>query len=135
MLSLPRSNYFKNIIMKTFKTLIVIVAAFFAFNNANAQSDKSERTIGIGTQTIKVNGVCSMCKKRIENAALSADGIKSAVWDENTQKLTIKYSVFKKEAVDVAEKKLASAGHDNQNYKADDKAYNALPECCHYRNS
>ncbi len=32
--------------MKTFKTLIVIVAAFFAFNNANAQSDKSERTIG-----------------------------------------------------------------------------------------
>ncbi len=76
-----------------------------------------------------------MCKKRIENAALSADGIKSAVWDENTQKLTIKYSVFKKEAVDVAEKKLASSGHDNQNYKADDKAYNALPECCHYRNS
>lgn len=121
--------------MKTFKTLIVIVAALFAFNNANAQSDKSERTIGISTQTIKVNGVCVMCKKRIENTALSVEGIKSAVWDENSKKLILKYSVFKKEAVDNVEQKLASVGHDNDKYMADDKAYASLPDCCHYRNS
>ncbi|MEJ7678312.1 MAG: heavy-metal-associated domain-containing protein [Segetibacter sp.] len=121
--------------MKTFKKLFVIVAALFAFNNANAQSDKSERTIGISTQTIKVNGVCAMCKKRIENAALSAEGIKSALWNENTQKLAIKYSVFEKEAVDIVQKKIASVGHDNQSYKADNTAYNALPDCCHYRNN
>ncbi len=119
--------------MKTFKTLIVIIGALFTFHTASAQSDKSERTIGISTQTFKVNGVCVMCKKRIENAALSVDGVKSATWDENTQKLTLKYSAFKKEAVDVVQKKLASVGHDNQQYKADSKSYNALPDCCHYQ--
>ncbi len=121
--------------MKTFKTLIVLVVAFFAFNNANAHSDKSERTIGISTQTFKVNGVCLMCENRIESAALSVEGAKSATWDENTKKLTLKYSAFKKEAVDIVQKKLDSLGHDNQSYKADDTAYNALPDCCHYRNS
>ncbi len=29
-------------------------------------------------------------------------------------------------------KKLASVGHDTEKYKADDKAYNALDECCKY---
>lgn len=121
--------------MKTFKTLIVLVVAFFAFNNANAQSDKSARTIGISTQTFKVNGVCVMCKKRIESSTLLVDGVKSSAWDETTKQLTVKYSAFKKEAVDNVQKKLASVGHDNQSYKADGKAYNALPGCCHYRNS
>ena len=120
--------------MKTFKTLIVIVLAFFAFNNSHAQSDKSERTIGISTQIFKVNGVCAMCKKRIENTGLSVDGVKSATWDDNTQKLILKYSAFKKEAVEIVQKKLASAGHDNDHYTAEVSAYNALPNCCHYRN-
>lgn len=121
--------------MKTFKTLIVIIGALFTFHTASAQSDKSERTIGISTQTFKVNGVCVMCKKRIESAALSVEGVKSATWDENTKELILKYSAFKKEAADNVQKKLASVGHDNQHYKADDTVYNTLPDCCHYRNS
>ncbi len=121
--------------MKTFKTLIVIIGALFTFHTATAQSDKSERTIGISTQTFKVNGVCVMCKNRIESAALSVEGVKSATWEENTQKLSIKFSAFKKVAVDIAEKKLASVEHDNLICKADDRAYYASPECCHYRNS
>lgn len=120
--------------MKTLKTLIVIIGALFTFHTASAQSDKSERTIGISIQTFKVNGVCVMCEKRIENAALSVEGVKSATWDENTKKLILKYSAFKKEAADMVHKKLASIGHDNDHYKAEDTAYNALPDCCHYRN-
>ncbi len=120
--------------MKTLKTLIVIIGALFTFHTASAQSDKSQRTIGISTQTFKVNGVCVMCKKRIENTALSVEGVKSAIWDENTKKLTSKYSIFKKEAADIVQKKLAAVGHDNDQYKANDTAYNALPDCCHCRN-
>ena len=121
--------------MKTLKTLIVIISALLAFQTANAQSDKSERTIGIKTQIIKVNGVCAMCKNRIENGALSVPGVKSATWNEGTKNLKIKYDLFKKDAVENVEKKIASVGHDNEKYKADDKVYNALPDCCHYRNS
>ena len=121
--------------MKKFKTLIVMIIALLAFHATNAQSDKSQRTIGIKTQTIKVNGVCEMCKKRIENAALSVAGVKSVNWDEGARSLTIKYDLFKKDAVENVEKKISSVGHDNQKYTAEDKAYSSLPDCCHYRNS
>jgi Cu(I)/Ag(I) efflux system membrane fusion protein len=31
------------------------------------------------------------------------------------------------------QKAIAKAGHDTEPFKADDKTYNALPECCLYR--
>ena len=120
--------------MKPFKVVIVAMYALFAFYSAKAQSNKSERTIGIKTQIIKVIGISPMCKTRIENTALTVDGIKSGNWDEGIHNLTIKYDLFKKDAVENTEKKLASLGHDNEKYQANNKVYNALPDCCHYRN-
>lgn len=107
--------------------------AFATFQSVNAQSDKSLRTIGIKTQNIKVLGTCDMDKRRIENAAFTIDGIKSAVWNLDAQTLTIKYSVFKEKAPDDVQRKIASFGNDTEKYKADDMAYQNLPECCHYR--
>ena len=109
-----------------------MLLALATYQSANAQSDKTQRTIGIKTQTIKVSGTCDMDKRRIEKAASTVDGIKTAVWDIDAQKLTIKYSVFKKDAADNVQKKIASVGNDTEKYKADDAAYQQLPECCHY---
>ena len=119
--------------MKSFKTLVLVIGLLFAFQAGIAQSDKSERNIRTNIQITKVNGVCDMCKKRIEHAALSVNGVRSAAWDKGTKILTLKYDLLKQEAPDNVEKKIASLGHDNENYKADDKAYTALPYCCHYR--
>jgi len=47
--------------------------------------------------------------------------------------LTLKYSVFKKEAGDIAQMKIALAGNDTEKYRADDMAYQNLPDCCHYK--
>ncbi len=119
--------------MKTIKILFAIVIAFVTTQSVNAQSDKTERTIGIKTQTIKVYGECVMCKKRIEKAVSTVGGIKSAIWNEDTKVLTIKYSVFKKEVDDNVEKKVASIGYDTEKYSADDVAYKQLPDCCKYQ--
>ena len=121
--------------MKTIKLLLAIIIAFTTFQFANAQSDKTERAknFGIKTETIKVSGTCSMDKRRIETAAYSVDGVKSAAWDEYTQVLTLKYSVFKKDAGDNVQKKIASVGNDTEKYKAADAVYNKLPDCCHYQ--
>lgn len=119
--------------MKTFKTIIAVIGALFAFYATYAQSDKSERHIGIKTQVIKVNGVCMMCKKRIEKAALSVTGVKYASWDEELKTLNLGYEIFQKDAVDNVEKKIALVGHDNDKYKADDKVYAILPDCCKYK--
>lgn len=119
--------------MKTFKTLVIALIAMITFHTANAQSDKTQRTPGIKTQTIIVSGTCDMDKRRIETAAYTVEGVKSAVWDQYSQVLTLKYSVFKKDAVDNVQKKIALAGNDTEQYKADDAAYQKLPECCHYQ--
>ena len=119
--------------MKTIKLLFAMLIAFATFQSASAQSDKTQRTIGIKTENIKVCGTCSMDKRRIETAAYSIDGVKSAVWDEYSQVLTLKYSVFKKEAADNVQKKIASVGNETEKYRADDIVYQKLPDCCHYQ--
>ncbi len=119
--------------MKTIKILFALIVAFMTTQSVNAQSDKTQRTIGIKTEVIKVSGTCSMDKRRIETAAYSVDGVKSAVWDEYSHELTLKYSVFKKDAADNVQKKIAAVGNDTEKYKAEDSVYNNLPDCCHYR--
>lgn len=119
--------------MTTIKTLFAMLFAFATIQSANAQSDKTQRTIGIKTQNIKVSGTCSMDKRRIETAAYSVDGIKSANWNEYTQVLTLTYSVFRKDAADNVQKKIAAVGNDTEKYRADDAVYSKLPDCCHYQ--
>jgi periplasmic mercuric ion binding protein len=120
--------------MKTLITIMVI-AALAAFQPANAQSDKSQRNFGVKEDTTTVQGVCGMCKKRIEKNAMKVEGVQSAVWNEDTKKLTVKYSVHYPEAMKQVEEKVAAAGHDAGKVKATTEAYNKLPGCCQYRNA
>ena len=41
------------------------------------------------TLSIWVNGLCGMCKTRIETAALKVRGVESANWDTETRMLSI----------------------------------------------
>ena len=119
--------------MKTIILFFAMLLAFATFQSASAQSDKAQRTIGIKTENIRVSGTCSMDKRRIETAAYAVDGVKSAIWDEYTQVLTLMYSVFKKDAADNVQMKIASVGNDTEKYRADDMLYQKLPDCCHYQ--
>src|SRR4051794_18689485 len=82
------------------------------------------------TDSVKVNGVCGSCKKRIEKAAMDA-GATLANWSDETQILTIKYDDAKTTLLTI-EKKIASVGHDTRDVKAPDEAYKKLEECCQY---
>ena len=85
----------------------------------------------LDTATFTVNGVCGMCEERIENAAY-IKGVKKVDWDKEAQKLTI---IFKPNKVTVKEvaRSVADAGHDNEYFKASDKAYGLINSCCRYR--
>jgi periplasmic mercuric ion binding protein len=121
--------------MKAIKMLFTVAILLATASFANAQSDKTERAqnFGLKTEKIKVSGTCDMDKRRIETAAYTTDGVKSADWNEYTQVLTLKYSVLKKDAADNAQKKIASVGNDTEKYRADDAVYQKLPDCCHYQ--
>lgn len=81
-------------------------------------------------ETFTVYGNCSMCKERIEKAALSVKGVLKAHWDENTKLLQLNLD----EKVKVADvhKAIAKAGHDTDIETASDKVYKNLHECCQY---
>ncbi len=81
---------------------------------------------------LTVQGLCEMCKDRIEKAAKSVSGVISASWDIKTKQLHLDFDPAKT-SVDAVAKAVAKAGHDTDKYKADKATYNALPSCCKYR--
>lgn len=81
--------------------------------------------------SLKVYGLCGMCKTRIEKAAKSIKGIKDASWNSSTDMLAYTYDgTVKKEDVSNA---MNAVGHDTELGKAPDNVYNELPGCCKYR--
>jgi membrane fusion protein, copper/silver efflux system len=76
-----------------------------------------------------VSGNCEMCKDRIEQAAKSVKGVSTAVWNVASKKMNVEYNSALT-SVGTIQKAVAKAGHDTGKYKAEDKTYNSLPECC-----
>ncbi|MCL1937259.1 MAG: efflux RND transporter periplasmic adaptor subunit [Candidatus Azobacteroides sp.] len=103
-------------------------------NVVPAPADKiTELSEIIEKQTvIPVQGSCEMCKERIETTALSVKGVLSASWEEESKQLHLKYDP-QKTSPDAVAQTIAQVGHDAGRYKADEKVYEALPPCCHYR--
>jgi membrane-bound lytic murein transglycosylase B len=117
--------------MKSTRYIIAIGIAFLSGMFTLAQTQDPSKAEAAQTITFKVKGNCEMCKSRIEKAA-KVNGVGKAIWDQKTKDLSLVYypSVV---TVDAVQKKIAAAGHDTEKFRADDKAYNALPACCHYR--
>lgn len=116
--------------MKTLKHFLAVLFTFVIGITASAQSTNSMKMASTKTETLKVWGNCDMCKTRIETAVKEA-GATNASWDQKTKLLTLTFDPAKTN-LDLFGKKLAAVGHDTEKYKADDKAYNALPACCKY---
>jgi mercuric ion binding protein len=142
--------HLKTLIMKPLKVYFTIIVAIFIISeNAYSQhnhgggggtmenSHSNEMVMAmpartmIVTETFKVWGNCEMCKARIEKAA-KEEGVSSADWNIETKILTVSFDPAKTN-LGAIEKKIADVGHDNEKYRADDKVYNALPECCKYK--
>lgn len=118
--------------MKTLKLFIpALFGVLFSVTVSAQTQDHSKMNMASSkTETIKVWGNCDMCKARIEKT-VTAEGATKADWNTKTKMLAVTFDPSKTN-VDAMSKKLAAAGHDTEKYKADDKAYDALPACCHY---
>src|SRR5690606_12273540 len=81
---------------------------------------------------IEVDGVCLMCKDRIEKAAIKTKGVKSAVWDVQTHMLSLIFDE-RKTSMEAIEQSVADVGHDTKNVKAPVEVYENLHPCCKYR--
>ncbi len=107
--------------MKKIILVILLISSSVTFaQNKNAKA------------TLEVDGVCNMCKTRIEKACLKTKGVKSAVWNVETHQLNLIYNDTKTN-VETIEKNINKVGHDTKKNKANDEAYANLHPCCKYR--
>ena len=100
--------------------MIVLITTITFAQNKNARS------------TIEVDGVCLMCKERIEKAAIKSKGVKSAIWDVKTHELRLIYDERKTDLKTI-QQSVADVGHDTKEIKATDEAYHSVHPCCLYR--
>ena len=85
----------------------------------------------ITSTSIEVDGLCGMCKERIENAAY-IKGVKQVSWDKETHQLDLVFrndKVSKKEII----ASINEAGHDVKDAIASDEQYANIHGCCRYR--
>lgn len=108
--------------MKTYQLFFSFAFLLFSVTSLFAQTKK---------ETIKVNGECGMCKKKIEKAA-KANGATLASWSPATKVLQVSYNP-KQTSSEKIQKAIAAAGYDTEKYTATDDAYNNLDECCQYK--
>lgn len=79
----------------------------------------------------EVNGNCEQCQKRIQKAAFSVPGVKSASWSIETHQLSLIINEEKTSLSDV-NKAIAKVGHDTKEVKATKEDYDNLHFCCQY---
>jgi Cu(I)/Ag(I) efflux system membrane fusion protein len=98
----------------------------------NNDSQDSKNTTQTEHRMLKVEGLCGMCKERIEKTAKSVDGVISASWDDESKMVHLNFDPSKASLNKISQA-IAKVGHDTELHKADDKTYEALPDCCKYR--
>lgn len=107
------------------KKLIISTVLIFIGISTYAQNKNA-------TAILDVDGVCMMCKERIEKASIKTKGVKSAVWNVKTHELSLIYDERKTDLATINEN-IAAVGHDTKMIKASDEAYNSVHPCCLYR--
>ena len=108
------------------KKKIILLGLFFFIGITLSAQNKNAKAI------IEVDGVCLMCKDRIEKASIKTKGVKSAVWNVETHELSLIYDERKTNLTQIQEG-IAAVGHDTIEIIATDEAYASVHPCCKYR--
>lgn len=103
--------------MKAFKYMLAVL--LLAGSLPSSAQKKS-----IKTETFKVSGTCEQCKNRIEKT-LSGFGTYKAGWNVETNMLTVSYDSTKLSKSKI-QQKLALAGHDTEEFQAEESTYKSL---------
>ncbi len=116
------------------KNIILTISIFLVAFTMQSQETKKDKNAKV---VMKVDGICGMCKKRIETAALKTKGVKFAIWSTKTHQLNL---IMDERKTDVAavQKNILAVGHDillkdDKKLEAKLEAYNSVHPCCKYR--
>ena len=116
------------------KKIIFVVSLLFIGFSIQSQEIKKKKNAKVA---FEVDGICGMCKKRIETAALKTKGVKFALWNVKTHQLNLIMDERKTD-VSTVQNNILKVGHDvildeNKKLTAKTEAYNSVHPCCKYR--
>jgi len=110
----------------------VVIFATIGLTNVFGQNEMTKmKNSTISMTSFGVRGNCGMCKKTIEKAAYSVDGVSKADWDKDKKMIMVSFDDSKTNEMAV-QKAIASSGYDTAKVEGDLKAYDNLPGCCQY---
>ncbi len=115
--------------MKNLKISAILFAFMMMFMAPGLFAHDHENTPG--EAEFRVLGNCGMCKDRIERAAYTVRGVRYAEWNEEEQKITVRYRPNRTSQEEI-ERTIAKAGHDTENFLTDDETHANLHHCCIY---
>lgn len=116
------------------KKLLFVLSLLMIGFSAQSQEVKKNKNAKVA---FEVDGICGMCKKRIETATLKTKGVKFAIWSVETHELNVIMDERKTDVTKIQEN-ILKVGHDvitkkKDTIKASDKAYDSVHACCKYR--
>ncbi len=104
-------------------TVIVLLSSLVIYSCSETSTNK--------TVSIKVNGVCSMCKETMEKPLTKDVGVISRNWNVDSKIMEITYDTTAITLREI-ESLIAQTGYKTEHIPADTAAYNNLHECCKY---
>lgn len=116
--------------MRFLLILLFCFPAFFGVSAQNVQASTSDNPKKIESH-FRVEGLCGMCKDRIENA-IDVKGVVYSEWNRETRDLFVVYKPGRIGETQL-HRLINQAGHDTEKSKASDEAYSAIHSCCKYR--
>lgn len=116
------------------KKIILIFSALLIGFSTQAQDIQEVKKDKNARVAFEVAGICGMCKKRIEIAALKTKGVKFAIWDVKTHQINIILDE-RKTSLNTIKQNIANIGHDIKDFIASEDAYASVHPCCKYRDS
>jgi mercuric ion binding protein len=122
-----KQEFRKSVNSKIVKNIAVVLLMIVVGFSAQGQEKKNKNA----KYTTEVNGNCEQCQKRIQKAAFSVPGVKSASWSIETHQLSLIINEEKSSLSDV-KKAIAKVGHDTDDQKATKEDYDNLHFCCQY---
>ena len=116
------------------KKIIFIFSLFMIGFSVQSQEVKKKKNAKVA---FEVDGICGMCKKRIETAALKTKGVKFAIWSVETHQLNVILDERKTDVLTI-QKNILKVGQDvvgldEKKLAATEEAYNSVHPCCKYR--
>ena len=133
-----KENNLNNMSKKVILSAVIITGLMFtSCKNESKKETETINTTEVATEmamtdlSFGVRGNCGMCKKTIEKAANSVEGVKNATWDVDKKKIDVSFDDTKTDVMSI-HKAIAASGYDTEKVSGNEEAYTNLAGCCQY---